>query len=866
MSSIREPAAEPIPGYRLVEFLGQGSFGEVWKCEAPGGVFKAIKFVHGNLQSLDVERFQAEQEWKALQLVKTIRHPFLLGLDRLEIVEGELVVVMELADSSLAERCHECREAGLPGIPRPELLAYLREAAEALDVINLQHHLQHLDVKPANLFLVNHHVKVGDFGLLNGLGDGTGPLPGGLTPLYCAPEADAGKVSARSDQYSLAVVYQELLTGHLPFTGRNARELMLRRATADPDLASLPAADRAIVARALARDPEERFPTCTEFVRALAPALMPANLSPFLGALLSGGAGARTGARGGHGGTRAGSTHDTLLLSRTNAPEAPPPAADLPAFAGYRLIKCLAQGPLGETWQAEAPGGGTRWLKFPAGLTDGLGAAEVEAIRVLTGRGHPRLLPMEVLKNDEGRLGLVCDPRDGTLADRFRQCRKDGPSGIPRRELLDGLRQVAELLDALSRDRGLHHLCLNPHALVLDGKDVLVADMGLSQLLWLSAGLRPGRLSGRYAAPELCAGEIGPACDQYSLAVIYQEMLTGTLPFVGGRSRGNTQPQLDLLPVADRGPITRALRADPGRRFATCSELIAELDRQRSGLHSRPVCLVLPPVIPIPGPAPAPADSLPEPQAVVSQMIAQAAGGFEVCEGAGFRYLLDPGKLLKHSCAARLPAGLAHLKVEAFRQQWNADLVRREGGVFVLDLPAPRTFWHRCFGRQPALRVSLKLTPPRAKNEMLTGVGVEVCPMGCWPQEAVAALAQVGPEIVGSLRATFHAEPERQLQERLPFEHALGVFPVSAEGPLDEALVCQGKDLSPGGMGLFIPKEPQTDRLYVQSLVIPELATVALLGQIVRVQRRADNLWELGLTFAQAPESYVRLPDDAHAV
>jgi serine/threonine protein kinase len=864
MPSIREPAAEPIPGYRLVEFLGQGSFGEVWKCEAPGGVFKAIKFVHGNLQSLDVERLQAEQEWKALQLVKTIRHPFLLGLDRLEIVEGELVIVMELADSSLAERYRECREAGLAGIPRPELLAYLREAAEALDVINLQHHLQHLDVKPANLFLVNHHVKVGDFGLLGCLSDGTDPFPGGLTPLYCAPEAEAGKVSARSDQYSLAVVYQELLTGQLPFAGRNLRELMLRRTTGDPDLASLPAADRPVVARALARDPEERFPTCTEFIRALAPALMPANLSPFLGALLSGGTAARTG-------TRAGSTHDTVLLSRPNAPapgqtSAPVPAADLPAFAGHRVVKCLAQGPLGETWQVEAPGGGTRRLKFPAGLSDGQGAAEVEAIRVLTGRDHPRLLPIEVLKNDEGRLGLVCDPRDGTLADRFRQCRKDGLPGIPRRELLDRLSQVAELLDALDRDRGLQHLCLNPQALVLDGRDVFVADMGLSQFLWLPAGLPPGRLNGRYAAPELCAGEIGPACDQYSLAVIYQEMLTGTLPFPGGRSRGNTQPHLDLLPVADRESIARALRTDPGRRFATCAELIAALDRGRSGLHSRPVCLVLPPVISVPGPTPAPADSLPEPQAVVSQMIAQAARGLEVCEGTGFRYLLEPGKLLRHSCAARLPAGLAHLKVEAFRQQWNARLVRREGGVFVLDLPAPRTFWHRCLGRQPALRVSIKLTPPRAKNEMLTGVTVEVCPMGCWSQEAVAALAQVGPEVVCSLRATFHAEPERQSQERLPFEHTVGVFPVSAEGPLDEALACQGKDLSLGGMGLFVPKEPQTDRLYVQSLMVPELSTVALLGQIVRVQRRADNLWELGLTFAQAPESYVRLPDDAHAV
>jgi hypothetical protein len=55
MSFVREPNAEPIPGYRLIEPLGSGGFGEAWKCEAPGGLFKAIKFVFGNLNSLDVD-------------------------------------------------------------------------------------------------------------------------------------------------------------------------------------------------------------------------------------------------------------------------------------------------------------------------------------------------------------------------------------------------------------------------------------------------------------------------------------------------------------------------------------------------------------------------------------------------------------------------------------------------------------------------------------------------------------------------------------------------------------------------------------------------------------------------------------------
>ncbi|HEV3435958.1 MAG TPA: hypothetical protein VG122_01290, partial [Gemmata sp.] len=69
-------ACEPIPGYTLIEPLGRGGFGEVWKCEAPGGYHKAIKFVFGNAESENSYSNQVRQEYQAFQQMKAIRHPF----------------------------------------------------------------------------------------------------------------------------------------------------------------------------------------------------------------------------------------------------------------------------------------------------------------------------------------------------------------------------------------------------------------------------------------------------------------------------------------------------------------------------------------------------------------------------------------------------------------------------------------------------------------------------------------------------------------------------------------------------------------------------------------------------------------------
>ncbi len=253
-----------LPGYTLVKRIGAGGYGEVWLAHAPGGLTKAVKFIFGYHNEK-----RAASELHSLEKIKQVRHPFLLSLERIEVLEGRLVIVTELADGSLKDRFDASRESGLAGIPREELLGYLRDSADALDYLSDHHSLQHLDVKPENLLLLAGHVKVADFGLVKEIQETQASLVGGMTPLYSAPEVFQGRPTCFSDQYSLAVLYQEMLTGTLPFDGATTAELTLQHMHDEPNLEPLPMADRYVVSRALSKNPQQRYASCRDLVQAL---------------------------------------------------------------------------------------------------------------------------------------------------------------------------------------------------------------------------------------------------------------------------------------------------------------------------------------------------------------------------------------------------------------------------------------------------------------------------------------------------------------------------------------------------------------------------------------------------------------------
>ncbi|MCA9159208.1 MAG: serine/threonine protein kinase, partial [Planctomycetales bacterium] len=264
MRPATKSGSEPIPGYTLRKRLGAGGYGEVWLADAPGGLQKAVKLIYGTL-----DQSHATSELRSLQRIRQVYHPFLLSIERIEIIDSQVIIVTELAESSLLDRFEQCRRKGAPGIERALLLDFMRDAADALDFLSQKHALQHLDIKPGNLLVIADRIKVGDFGLIKDLHDQNQSLVSGLTPTYSAPEIFDGRPDYRSDQYSLAIVYMEMLAGQLPFNGKSTGELARQHLTQQPDLDSLPPADRPVVARALSKNPLDRFGTCRLFIEQL---------------------------------------------------------------------------------------------------------------------------------------------------------------------------------------------------------------------------------------------------------------------------------------------------------------------------------------------------------------------------------------------------------------------------------------------------------------------------------------------------------------------------------------------------------------------------------------------------------------------
>ncbi|HLZ09475.1 MAG TPA: serine/threonine-protein kinase, partial [Chloroflexota bacterium] len=255
-----------VCGYKLGKMIGRGGFGKVYFGEAPGGVPVAVKIVEAPRDSNEA----AQRELQSLEVIKQLRHPFLVMTHAFFSLDDRLVIAMELADGSLRDELDKNRRKGITGIPPQELIRHVIESSEALDFLH-DRKMTHRDIKPENILLLSGHAKLADFGLVRVVQENRAQASASLTGTlaYMAPEVFRGHTHPNSDQYALALTYLELRFGERFVTSNDLVEAMLKHVEHDPDLSRLEPLERTVLKKALAKDPEQRWHSCTEMARAL---------------------------------------------------------------------------------------------------------------------------------------------------------------------------------------------------------------------------------------------------------------------------------------------------------------------------------------------------------------------------------------------------------------------------------------------------------------------------------------------------------------------------------------------------------------------------------------------------------------------
>ena len=272
-----------LGNYRVLAGLGQGGMAKVYKGYQPLlDRYVAIKVLAAHFAA--DEEFRARFQREAAAIAR-LRHPNIVQVHDFG-VEGQVYyMVMEyIAGDTLKSRMRAARDAG-ERLPPEEIIDLLRGLASALDYAH-ERSIIHRDVKPANVMVRIEEGGPGDptptpvltdFGvakILEGVQfTGTGMTIG--TPDYMAPEQGSGQeVTCSADLYSLAVILYEMLAGELPFTADTPVAVLLQHISATPPPIHLrapdlpPALDK-VLKRALAKKPEERYPSGAALVQAV---------------------------------------------------------------------------------------------------------------------------------------------------------------------------------------------------------------------------------------------------------------------------------------------------------------------------------------------------------------------------------------------------------------------------------------------------------------------------------------------------------------------------------------------------------------------------------------------------------------------
>lgn len=262
-----DPASEKLGRYEILSALGQGAMGVVYKAVDPmldrTVAIKTIKFDQTSEESAGFE----ERFYREAKSAGRLNHPNIVTIYDVGKSDNTAYIAMELLEGNLLKDFLDVHTA----LPIDKIVDIAAQIADGLAYAH-KNGIIHRDIKPANIMLVHgDRVKITDFGIAR-MSTSSGTLAGTVigSPRYMAPEQVVGKpVDGRSDVFALGVVLYELLTGESPFDGDNINTTMYRivnEAPTPPKTVNprLPEIFDYIVAKALAKHPDERYQSAKE--------------------------------------------------------------------------------------------------------------------------------------------------------------------------------------------------------------------------------------------------------------------------------------------------------------------------------------------------------------------------------------------------------------------------------------------------------------------------------------------------------------------------------------------------------------------------------------------------------------------------
>jgi len=261
----------------VVEELGRGAMGIVYRALDPAiGRTIAVKTIRLNELTEEGERTKLrERLFREAQSAGILSHPGIVTIYDIAEDEGLAYIFMEFVNGPPLEKL--LRSEQTPD--KESLISILRQIASALDFAHKKG-IVHRDIKPANVMIhEDGSAKVTDFGVAKIVSQQmtqAGAMMG--TPSYMSPEQVQGTtIDGRADQFSLAVMAYEVLTGEKPFSAEYLPTLLFKIVREDPIPpqrinSTLPPIVETVFKKALAKAAEDRYPTCLEFINALSAA------------------------------------------------------------------------------------------------------------------------------------------------------------------------------------------------------------------------------------------------------------------------------------------------------------------------------------------------------------------------------------------------------------------------------------------------------------------------------------------------------------------------------------------------------------------------------------------------------------------